>query len=328
MTLSTIELFSAIIIFSCVIFYVIQNDKRYILENELNKYKKAFEASNVVMVITDEKANIQTVNPEFTLVTQFTEKEAIGQNANIFKSGYHDREFYRKLWETVNKGETWKGEFLNKKKDGTLYWERTSIAPIKNDRNVITNFVAIREDITKQKELAEQLEKLSYTDHLTGIYNRRKAMGEIQNYLSAGVHDASYKLCILMIDIDDFKQINDRFGHAGGDEVLKDFSSILKTHIRSEDIASRIGGEEFLIILKNSSPKSCLSMAQRIRRKAESSRIHTDSATISYTVSIGICVSSHENDIEKMIKNADKALYQAKQTGKNKIHLSTEETGK
>lgn len=328
MTVNTVELYSAILIFVCVIFYIIQNDKRYILEHELNKYKKAFEASNVVMVITDEKANVQTVNPEFTLVTQFTEKEAIGQNAKIFKSGFHDKEFYRKLWETVNRGDTWKGEFLNKKKDGTLYWERTSIAPIKNDRNVITNFVAIREDITKQKELAEQLEKLSYTDHLTGIYNRRKAMGDIHDYLSAGVHDSAYKICVLMIDIDDFKQINDRFGHAAGDEVLKDFSSILKTHIRSADIASRIGGEEFLIILKNSSSKSCLSMAQRIRKTAESSRINVDSATISYTVSIGICVSSHENEIEKMIKSADMALYQAKQTGKNKVQLSTEEMGK
>lgn len=328
MIVHTLEVFSAILIFSSVIFYVIQNDKRYILEHELHKYKKAFEASNVVMIITDEKANVQTVNPEFTLVTQFTEKEAIGQNANIFKSGFHDREFYSKLWNTVNRGETWKGEFLNRKKDGTLYWERTSIAPIKNERNIITNFVAIREDITKQKELAEQLEKLSYTDHLTGIYNRRKAMGDIQEYLTLGIHDSAYKLCVLMIDIDDFKKINDRFGHAAGDEVLKDFSSILKTHIRSEDIASRIGGEEFLIILKDSAPKACLSMAQRIRSTAEKSKINTDSAMISYTVSIGICVSSHENDIEKIIKSADKALYQAKKTGKNRVHLSAEEMGK
>ncbi len=325
MTLNRLEIYAAIIIFLCIIFYIIQNDRRYKLEHELNKYKKAFEASNVVMIITDEKANVQTVNPEFTAITQYTEKEAIGQNANIFKSGHHDKQFYKDLWQTVNKGETWKGEFLNKKKDGTLYWEKTSIAPIKNEKNVITNFVAIREDITRQKELAEQLEKLSYTDSLTGIYNRRKAMGEIRDYISAGIDQIEYKLCVLMVDIDDFKQINDRFGHASGDEVLKDFSSILKTHIRSEDIVARIGGEEFLIILKNSSQKSCSSIAQRVRTAAEKSLVKVDGKFINYTVSIGICISSYENDIEEMMKDADNALYHAKQTGKNKIQLCTAE---
>ncbi len=128
-------------------------------EEEIRKLLRAIEQSAHSVVITDRTGTIEYVNPAFTRVTGYTAEEAIGQNPRILKSGKQSREFYQQMWNTIQRGEVWHGEFVNKRKDGSLYWERASIAPVKDDEGHITHFVAVKEDITHQKELEAALQR-------------------------------------------------------------------------------------------------------------------------------------------------------------------------
>ena len=142
--------------------------KRKKAEAELRKLTQAVEQSANVVVITDVEGNIEYVNPKFVRVTGYTEEEAIGQNPRILKSGEHSEEFYRNLWQTITAGREWRGEFHNKRKDGSLYWERASIAPVYDDEGRITHFIAVKEDITAQKEAEEALHR--YTERVLALY--------------------------------------------------------------------------------------------------------------------------------------------------------------
>jgi PAS domain S-box-containing protein len=129
--------------------------------NELRKYYRAIEQSGNGIVITDVNGNIEYANPKFEEVTGYALEEVIGKNPRILKSGSQRPEFYEKMWKTISAGQVWLGVFHNKKKDGSLYWESSTIAPVLDQNGVITNYVAVKEDITARRQTEEQLQKLS-----------------------------------------------------------------------------------------------------------------------------------------------------------------------
>jgi PAS domain S-box-containing protein len=135
---------------------------------ELRKYFRAIEQGGNVVVITDVDGNIEYANPKFEEGSGYALEEVLGKNPRILKSGRHDPEFYRELWETISSGQVWRGVFNNKKKDGTLYWESTTIAPVLDENNKVTNYVAIKEDVTEQRKTEEQLRKLSQAVEQSG----------------------------------------------------------------------------------------------------------------------------------------------------------------
>ncbi|KAB2837508.1 MAG: PAS domain S-box protein, partial [Melioribacteraceae bacterium] len=139
-------------------------------EEKILTLSKGIEQSPAMVIISDRKGNIEYVNPKFTEVTEYTFEEVYGQNLRLLKSGYHDNSIYKDLWETITKGKMWKGELLNKKKNGELYWEHVSISPIRNEKRDITNFIAVKEDITERKKMMEDLiqakEKAEKTNQL------------------------------------------------------------------------------------------------------------------------------------------------------------------
>ena len=140
-------------------------------QEELSKLTVAIEQSPASVVITDSKGNIEYVNPKFTEVTDYTFEEVKGRNPNVLKSGEHPAKYYKKLWETITKGNTWHGEFHNKKKNGELFWEEATIGPITNEKGEITHFIALKEDITERKDLAQKLaqsQKLESIGQLAG----------------------------------------------------------------------------------------------------------------------------------------------------------------
>ena len=132
-----------------------------LLEEHLSKISAAVEQSKSTVVITDVKGNIEYVNPRFTEVTGYTSEEVIGNNTRILKSGTHAADTYNELWNTISNGKEWQGELLNKKKNGELYWELVSISPVKNTEGKITNYLAVKEDISEHKK-SEKLEKTLY----------------------------------------------------------------------------------------------------------------------------------------------------------------------
>ena len=132
--------------------------ERCLAEEEMRKLSSAVEQSPATVVITDPKGNIEYVNPQFTILTGYTLEEALGKNPRVLKApGVHPPEFYANLWKTITSGEKWLGEFCNKKKDGTLFWESAAISPIRDEEGNITHFVAVKEDITEKRKMLEEI---------------------------------------------------------------------------------------------------------------------------------------------------------------------------
>jgi len=158
-------------------------------ENELHllQLTQAVEQSPTSIVITDLNANIEYVNPHFTFLTGYTQSEALGKNTRILKSGQTAIEVYQEMWHTIQTGQTWFGEFLNKKKNGELYWERAVIAPVKDQEGFITNYIAVKEDITEKKMAAQQLQQ---AQELLLEQQRELAKVEERNRMARDLHDS------------------------------------------------------------------------------------------------------------------------------------------
>jgi len=167
---------------------------------ELSKLSEAVEQSPVTVMITDKKGTIEYVNPSFSEVTGYSAKETIGQNPRFLKSGTHPSSFYKELWDTLLSGKTWRGEFLNRKKNDEEFWESTSISAIKNDQSEITHFVAVKQDITERKHLEADLRRnVAELERFNKLAIRREIMmiqlkEEINELLCQLNQDKKYKI--------------------------------------------------------------------------------------------------------------------------------------
>jgi PAS domain S-box-containing protein len=175
---------------------------------ELRKLFLAIEQSGNTVVITDTQGAIQHADPAFEQTTGYLVSEAQGVNPRILKSGRQDEAFYRNLWQTISSGQVWRGEFLNRCKDGSLYWETATIAPVQDDAGQIINYIAIKEDITERKQMETNLERLATTDALTGALNRGQ-LTKLADLELERAHRYQHPTSIIMLDIDHFKKIND-----------------------------------------------------------------------------------------------------------------------
>jgi diguanylate cyclase (GGDEF)-like protein len=217
---------------------------------------------------------------------------------------------------------------LNRRKDGTPYWEAVSISPIVDANGVITHFVAVSEDITARKEAEEKiqrlnagLEQLAMTDYLTNLYNRRYFMQRGAEEFKRARRNKQ-PLALLMLDIDQFKKVNDTFGHEAGDMVLQQVAAVLKSSLREIDILGRTGGEEFAVLLPNTLLQAATLLAERVRRTIAGTSLEIPgvSSTITITISIGVAAATNEmSGIDDMLRNADAAMYQAKRHGGNHV---------
>lgn len=209
------------------------SEKRYI--NELKKRNRAIEQTPACIIITNDKGNIEYANPQFYKTTGFTPDEVIGNDMSIIKSGHHNKAFYQELWKTIKAGNTWMGEFNNRTKNGTLFWENAIISPIKDDNNNITHFIAVKEDITQKKKLWDELleakEKAEESDRLKTAFlanmsheirtplngilgfsdlliNRKKISETQQNAFGAIVKKSADQLLQVIGDIVDISRID------------------------------------------------------------------------------------------------------------------------
>ena len=226
---------------------------------------------------------------------------------------------YRKLWLTILQGEVWRGEILNRRKNGEDYWAGVVVAPIKGQDNKNSHYVWVIDDITERKNAQEALLQLSITDPLTGIFNRRQLFVLGENAFEQAIR-YEHPLSILMLDVDHFKQVNDTYGHQKGDEVLVSLANIVKEKTRKADIFGRYGGEEFMIIMPNTDQEGAFAAAEHLREEVEKISLETEKGEILVTVSVGICQIQPDHEVlEQVINGADQALYSAKQAGRNQV---------
>ncbi len=295
------------------------------MEQELRILYQASEQSPASIVITDVHGNIQYVNAKFEAISGYKREEVIGKNPRILKSGYTSPEEYKKLWQTITSGKEWRGEFHNKRKNGELYWERALISPIFNSAGVITNYVAIKEDITEQKKQEIILKYQAIYDNLTKIPNRNYALQKIGEILEEAREKKS-SVGLLFIDLDHFKEVNDTFGHDYGDELLIQATERMKKALRSTDLIARMGGDEFFVAIPMvTNPLQLQIIAEKIISVlSEPFEILKKKVNISASIGIAIFPQDGE-DLKQLIRRADLAMYQAKRNGRHQFQFYHDE---
>lgn len=203
--------------------------------------------------------------------------------------------------------------------DKKEYYEFRTTALQDNKKTL--GYVYFIQDVTKQKEMIKELNNMANYDELTQIYNRRRLMEEAEKELTKAKKDKS-NISLLMIDIDHFKKINDRYGHLAGDKVIKMVVKFCKDKLRCDDIIGRYGGEEFIVILPDTNKENAINIAEDVRENIQKFKIYFKEEKINVTVSIGIAcaiIKDDSIDIEQMIHEADTNLYYAKNHGRNQI---------
>lgn len=289
-----------------------------IKENEasLIKLSQAVEQSPSSVLITDTDAKIVYVNQTFLEQTGYRSEEVIGQNPRFLQSEKSLLNDYRKMWEALNLGEPWRGEFYNQRKDGSEYIVSLMISPVRNDEGEIINYLAIEDDITEKKRVEERINYLAHYDQLTGLPNRVLLHDHFQFAINIAARNHE-KLAVMFLDLDNFKNVNDGLGHSVGDKLLIEVSKRLKGILREEDVVARLGGDEFIMVLPKTDANGAGVLAQKlIDRIVEPFQIGL--YKLSCTPSIGIAVYPDDgNDIDALSRNADAAMYKVKQFSKN-----------
>jgi diguanylate cyclase (GGDEF)-like protein/PAS domain S-box-containing protein len=307
----------------CLLFVMRDITERRKAEKQLKILSQACEQSPASIVITDVQGNITYVNPKFEEISGYKSAEVLGRNPRILKSGNKTQEDYELMWKTLASGRNWHGEFHNRRKNGELYWERASISPISNQQGIVTHYVAVKEDITKEKQQAEALFHQAHYDHLTGLPNRILAKDRLQQAIESALRQ-KHIFGLMFLDLDNFKKVNDTLGHDAGDQLLVEVSERLQRALRQTDTVARLGGDEFLIILDQvSHSRKLMAIAQRLLRVMRQP-VNLQGLEFFVHGSIGITVFPDDGfHADVLLRNADTAMYAAKLEGRNMFRFFT-----
>jgi diguanylate cyclase (GGDEF)-like protein/PAS domain S-box-containing protein len=285
----------------------------------------AFEAQDG-MIITDCNNNILRVNKAFTNITGYTSEEVVGKNTRILNSGYHDEHFYAVIWAALSEIGYWSGEVINRRKNGEIFPEMLTISPVKDSDGMLINYVATIIDLTASKAAENEINNLAFYDPLTLLPNRRL----LRDRLNQALHSSTRTGCsgaLLLIDLDNFKTINDTLGHLVGDMLLKNVADRLVKCVREGDTVSRLGGDEFVVLLEglNHENSESATQAEVVGEKIIEvlnrpyklkDQVHHN------TPSIGITIfNNHLVETDELFKQADIAMYQAKKAGRNTLRF-------
>lgn len=284
-------------------------------KSRLQLLSQAIDQMDEMVRITDIDGNIIYVNPATSKTTQYAEDEILGNSSKMFQSGKHSKEFYNKLWNTILSGHTYQNILINKKKDGSFFYDEKIISPLKNENGDIRYFVSTSRDISKRVALEKELKRLATKDALTGIYNRYKINTKIEEEIKRADRYGE-PFALVMFDIDHFKQVNDTYGHDAGDYVLQELSKIILNNIRETDSFGRWGGEEFMLLLPYTSKEKAVKIAEKMRQRVQE---HTFENVRAITISIGVTVYKKGEGISQVLKRVDMALYEAKSHGRNQV---------
>ncbi len=291
------------------------------VEEQLMLSARVFNETNEGITITDTNGNIMDVNPAFCKITGYSRHEIINQNPRILNSGKHDKAFYAEMWESLGQHGHWQGEVWNRKKDGSIYAELLSISSIFDDNGNASHYIGIFTDITQTKKQQEILEQMAHYDVLTQLPNRVLLADRFDLALAQCKRNHT-ELAVCFLDLDNFKPVNDMYGHELGDELLIEVAKRIKSNIREEDTVSRHGGDEFVLLLGNlEGYAQCETLLNRILNSLIKA-YNFEGHTISISASIGVSFYPRDNaDLDTLMRHADQAMYQAKLSGRNRFHL-------
>jgi diguanylate cyclase (GGDEF)-like protein/PAS domain S-box-containing protein len=286
-------------------------------ELQLQQFAAVTKHSREGVMIVDPNENIVAINESFTTITGYSASDVIGKKPSILKSGEHDKSFYDNMWKSLETKDRWSGEIWNKNKNNTTYPEWLTISVIRDKNGAIINYVGIFSDLSEEKASEEKISYLALHDTLTGLNNRYQFENRLEHALLSRQHN-NHMIALLFLDLDNFKDINDNYGHETGDRVLQTVAKQLRSLIRKEDTLARFGGDEFVILSEHlHESNDASSIAQNILNKFMQP-ITVEEQIFHLSFSIGIALYPSDGiDKSTLLKAADVAMYKAKANGKN-----------
>lgn len=277
----------------------------------------AVDASDDAIVITDAEGVIEYANPAFFALTGYSAAEAVGQTPRLLKSGCQSPAFYSRLWATIRGGTPWRGEVVNRRKDGSYYHDLLTVSPVRNAHGRVVRFISTHHDISQRKRMEDELTEMAHFDPLTGLPNRALFLDRSRRAVVEARREQS-GFALLFIDLDGFKAVNDRHGHETGDVLLREVARRVAACLRETDTVARQGGDEFAVLLRGVHRADVAgAIAQKIIDAVGALR-EVAGCSCHVGASVGIAVHPDQGvDVESLLRNADSAMYEAKRRGKN-----------
>lgn len=274
-------------------------------------------------MITALDGKIVEVNDAFCRITGYDRDDVLGHTPAVLSSGRHDASFYAEMWRALRETGHWQGEVWNRRKDGELFAEMLTISAVGDEHGRAPYYVALFSDITAQKLHESKLERYAHYDGLTGLPNRLLMMDRLRQAMAVAERRGS-RLAVAYLDLDGFKAVNDTYGHAAGDEVLSTLSERFRQAVREGDTIARLGGDEFVAVLVD---PGCSEMVQSVLQRLLDAAVRAvvwNGHHLKVSASIGLVFYplGGQTDAETLIQRADNAMYQAKQSGKNRFYLA------
>ena len=290
-------------------------------DKQLNLSSQVFKAAHEAIVITDANSIIVDVNPMFSVISDYSCEEVIGQNLNILSSDKHSQSFFEEIWQKIAQHGFWQGELWNRKKNGALYAGLFTISSILDKQGKVLNYISLFSDITQSKEQQASLELMAHYDVLTGLPNRSLFTDRFKQAIAHSQRSKTL-LAVCFLDLDEFKPINDNYGHRVGDLLLIKVAERIKAQLRAEDTVARMGGDEFALLLGDmNSIYECKQMLERLHISI--SQTYTIEGTkLLISASSGVTLYPNDDaDLDTLLRHADQAMYHAKMDGRNQYQF-------
>ncbi|MBL7049255.1 MAG: EAL domain-containing protein [Nitrospira sp.] len=291
-------------------------------QDQIRNLSHGVEQSPVSIVIVDLEGNVEYANPKSLEYTGISFAEVQGRSVELLDLESETDSLHSLIMRAVHSLSREKGVIQRKRSGGEFYWESVTVSPIRNSDNIITQFIAIMEDITLRKQAEDKLQHKAYHDSLTGLPNRLLFTKKLKRNAERRKRNSEYTFAVLFIDLDRFKIINDSFGHTVGDKLLIEVGRKMKLHVRANDVVARFGGDEFVLLLDD------IKNADNARQKADkilqdiSQTFKIEGHDVYTSASIGIAISSEEYSMaDDVLRDADSAMYHAKALGKARYEL-------
>jgi diguanylate cyclase (GGDEF)-like protein/PAS domain S-box-containing protein len=312
--------------------------REFELLRQLRLSASVFDASGDAIVLTLPSGRVINCNQAFLRLTGLAREQVTGHSHRHIVCGMQGRRAYRRMLVHLLREDSWQGELVNRRADGSPYTVLATVNAVRDEQGRVQHYVGVFRDITERKraEAAEReahlllgqlateqrlLRELAIRDPLTGLYNRRYLDETLPRELARIKRDGR-PLALVMIDIDHFKAINDRFGHPAGDQVIRCVARTLAGGTREGDVVCRYGGEEFLVVMPGMGAPAALARAERWRSLVASQCVLVDDHEIRCTISAGVAALPEQADAaEALLKCADSALYRAKRDGRDRVCL-------
>lgn len=300
---------------------VINNHNRRTATSALHLFQRAVEQSANAFLLVNREGVVEYVNPSFTAITQYNPEEVHGHRLSELPALENLSELLFDAPSSLASSNSWQGEFKSRRKNLEPYWGQLSISKVFGDDRELTHYIGIYEDITQSKLAQQRIERLAYTDNLTSLGNRPAF---IRNLDERFARDSDTPISLLLVDIDNFKRINDSLGHQTGDKLLISLARRLRNSLSPSGSLARFASNEFAVLLDNTDLETGQQIAIQVLKTLDKP-MFVDNQLINVTGSVGLaCAPLHGRDPQTLMKNAGLALHKAKANGKHQVQVFTE----